>query len=174
MATLFEIGADLRAFADLIDELDGGEITDQQVDEALEAFMAELQHDQGRKLDGYVHLIKREEATAAVAKATADQFLMKARAAENKAKRLKDRLKDFMIFTDQKKATSEKGWVVQIVANGGALPVCLDEIDVQKLPERFQRVTVAADTAAIGKALAAGEELPFARLGERSCHLRLK
>ena len=46
----------------------------------------------------------------------------------------------------------------------------------EDMPEeyRIQNVTYKADDAAIRAALDAGQELPFAKLGERGTHLRVR
>lgn len=43
-----------------------------------------------------------------------------------------------------------------------------------QLPEQFQRVSIEADTKAIREALEAGQQLPFAHLGDRGSSLRIK
>lgn len=176
--TLFDIGADLQAFDDLLNETDG-EITSGEAEIALDAFFAELKTAQAEKLDGYGNLIRREESLAAAAKATAEQFLAKAKALENRAKSLKNRLLYFLNFTGQKKATSACGWQFTVCATGGATPLKMDEgitADNALVDARFVRTvtTKTIDTDAVRKALEAGEQIPWARLGERGVHLRVK
>lgn len=173
MPKLFDIGEDLMALSDLLDE-SGGEITPEN-EPIFDAFFAELQNDQALKLDGYVGLIKTIEGEAAVAKATAEQFQMKARTRENSVKRLKDRIKLFMENTRQQKATSAKGFVLAIQNNGGKTPLDIDESTrPESVPEKFQRVTVTIDADKVREALEAGEELSFARLQPRGSHLRIR
>ncbi|CAN5416973.1 hypothetical protein BH11PLA2_BH11PLA2_32360 [soil metagenome] len=175
--TLFDIGNDLRAYDDLVDET-GGEITSVEAEQALDAFISELHQNQGAKLDGYGNLIRREESYAAAARATAEQFLAKEKTYLNRAKWLKARLLAFLLFTKQKKATSDGGWQFTVVTNGGSVPVKLEEGITPEDPRvwRFVRsvTTESIDTAAVRAALEAGEVIPWATLAERGSHLRIK
>jgi len=51
--------------------------------------------------------------------------------------------------------------------------LCVD-LDPKTLPERFQKITVEANSPAIREALESGEKLEFAELGERGTSLRIK
>lgn len=169
---VYEIGADLEALADLMNEAPDGELSPEAA-AAVEAWFAEVQADQANKLDGYVWMIRWFEADESVAKATADQFQRKAKAAGNKADRLKARLLGFLSATGQAKARTASGWEVRVQANG-TTPVVIDpDADPASLPERFRLVRVEVSKAAVAKALAAGEELAFARWGEKGHHLRI-
>lgn len=172
MPKLFDIGADLLALSDLLDE-SNGEITPEN-EPIIEAFFAELENDQAVKLDGYVGLIKTIEGEAVVAKATAEQFTMKARSRENAAKRLKDRVKMYLEATKQPKAVTEKGFTLAVTNNGGKQPLDVDDVRIEDVPERFRKVTVTIDNEKIREAIEAGEELSFARLQPRGNHLRIR
>lgn len=171
MPKLFDIGADLMALSDLLDE-SNGEITPEN-EPILEAFFAELENDQAVKLEGYVGLIKTLEGEAAVAKATAEQFQMKARSRENSVKRLKDRVKMYLEVTNQPKAVTEKGFTLAVRANGGKQPLDLDDLRIEDLPPEFRKITVTVDTEKIREHLEAGGSLSFARLQPRGNHLRI-
>lgn len=171
MPKLFDIGADLLALSDLLDE-SNGEITPEN-EPILEAFFAELGNDQAVKLEGYVGLIKTLEGEAVVAKATAEQFAMKARSRESSVKRLKDRVKMYLEVTRQPKAVTEKGFTLAVRANGGKQPLDLDDIRIEDLPVEFRKVSVVADTEKIREFLEAGGSLSFARLQPRGSHLRI-
>jgi hypothetical protein len=56
--------------------------------------------------------------------------------------------------------------------NGGVLPLIVDE--GKQIPQRFTKVTIEKDNDLIRKALDDGEELDFARYGERGKQLRIK
>ena len=56
--------------------------------------------------------------------------------------------------------------------NGGKAPLIID--DPAGIPTSYQKVVIAPDTDKIREALEAGEQLPFAHLGERGVHLRVK
>lgn len=63
-----------------------------------------------------------------------------------------------------------------IAKNGGKAPLVINEEykDAGKLPERFQKMEIKADTDAIREALDAGEQLEFAAYGERGKSLRIR
>lgn len=169
--TLFEIGEELRALDALLDET-GGELTP-ETESVVEEFFRELQSDQANKLNGYCHYLKKLESEAAVARATADQFRQKVAVRENAALRLKDRLKEFMIATGQKKAVTTEGWEIAVVNNGGKQPMDLDA--TAPIPKEFMvQPPPVADKDLIRAALEGGAKLPFARLKERGQQLRIK
>jgi hypothetical protein len=173
MRSVFEIGADLQALADLMDEAPGGEL-DPEAALVLDRWFADLAADQARKLDGYVSLIRHCETMAAAARETAERFARKAQAEENKARRLKQRLLDYLDFTLQPKAVTASGWTVAGQSNGGAVPLEIDAVSLEAVPRQFVTTVEVIDKAAIRSALAAGDSLPFARLGERGRHLRIR
>ena len=60
----------------------------------------------------------------------------------------------------------------KIVKNGGLAPLELT-VDPAKLPARFKKVKIEADSAAIREALENGEKLKYAYLGERGEHIKI-
>lgn len=174
MPSLFEIGSDLQALDDLLDE-NGGDITDPAVEAAVSEWFAKASEDEAEKLEAYVGLIRQLSAEVATAKAEADLFRGKAKAREGRIDFLKRRLREHLERTGRTKATTAAGRTLSIQSNGGAVPVRLAfAIDLADVPERFVKVTKAIDVDAVRKALEIGEVLPFASLGERETHLRIK
>jgi hypothetical protein len=173
--SVFEIGADLMALAELMDEAggDGGELAPEAALE-LDRWVAELETDQARKLDGYAGLLRHLESQAAVARATAEQFQRKAQARENQVKRLKQRLLDYLEATGQKKATSLSGWDFCVTPNGGQAPLEIDAVPLDGLPREFLTVVTAVNKEAVRRELAGGLTLSWARLGGRGRHLRIR
>lgn len=166
MATLFEIGDDLRAILNLIQD-------DGEIDDALAEWMERLQEQEAEKLDAYVGLIRILEGEEAVAKAEAEQYALKAKARTNKVKQLKDRIKEHLIATNRDKATTATGRVLKIQANGGAVGVEIDPIPIKDVPFEFVKVIREIDRDAVREALTKGEELTFARLLKKGNHLRI-
>lgn len=172
--SLFNIEADLLALDQLIEEREG-DISDPAVESAVVAWFESLKEDEGRKLDGYCFWIKALEGEAKTAKAEADNYAAKARSRENRAKWLKDRLKLHLELTGQKKIETPKLHTISIVANGGSLPVVLSlDFKIDDVPSQFVKVTKSIDTDAVRIELQAGNQLPFATLGPRGQHLRIK
>lgn len=171
--TLFDLSDDLRALAALMDECDA-ELT-RETSEALDEWFAELAADEARKLDGYVGLIKQNEMEAAAAKAEAEQYAMKARARENRVRWLKERVKGYLEATGRTKVTTATNRTIAIQANGGHAPILLPEsLDPNTIPDEFAIVRRTPDLDKIREHLTAGGSLPFAALGDRGRHLRIR
>lgn len=171
--TLWEIGDDMEALDALLEEL-GGDVSDEQVEAAIEAWFRENEANLAAKADGYCALIQRLKAVAAARKEEAERLEKRAKAGENNAKRLADRLKMFMSLHGLKKLDTAR-YTVSVVANGGAPPV---EIDPgAKIPDDLTRVIPEQrepDKKAIVAALQAGREVPGVRLGERGTRLAIR
>jgi hypothetical protein len=167
MRSLFAITADLVAVAESID--DSGELSPD-----VEAFFGTLETEEAEKLDNYVNLVKQLDAEAVAAVAEAEQYRAKATARTNAVARLKARLKLHLEQTGRTKVATTTNRTIRIQANGGKVPLILaDGLDAYALPGAFQKVTVSPNTEAIRDALEAGEQLPFAALGEKETHLRI-
>jgi hypothetical protein len=172
--TLFAIGGELQALQELLVERDG-DVTDPEIAAAVDAWFATIAADEGAKLDGYIGLIRQNDMEAAAAKEESERWTMKARARENAAKRLKDRLKQYLEFTGRTKATSATGRVAAIQANGGKVPLTIaDGIDPVQVDPSYQRIKVEFDTEKIRSSLEAGDDVGFARLEPRGNHLRIR
>jgi hypothetical protein len=166
MATLFEIGDDLKAMLNMIQD-------DGEIDTALSEWMDRLAEQEAEKLDAYVGLIRILEGEEAVAKAEAEQYTLKAKARANKVKQLKERIKDHLIDTQRDKVTTATGRVLKIQANGGAATVEIDPIPLKDVPFEFVKVVREIDREAVREALSKGEELTFARMLKKGCHIRI-
>ena len=174
--SLYEISAELRALEEAILEADG-DITDEQTEQIIDAWFAEIGDRRDEKFDGYGALIRNLESRAKARKEEAARINALARPDENLAKRLKTRLKFFMenVFQVEKVETLKFRFAVQ--KNGGAVPVIVEDYYVEnsvELPEEFRRVAFEPDLPKIREALEQGRELDFARLGERGTSLRIK
>lgn len=170
--TLFEIGDEFAQIHALLAET-GGELTP-DIEVRVTEWLETLADEEGRKLDGYAAYIKLLDMEAVAAKAEAEQWAKRAQVRTNAAKRLKDRLRDHLTDTGRTKATSAKGVVITVQANGGKPPLEVDTVDPATLPDQLCRTVRSVDTEAVRAALDAGEVLPFARLGDRGTHLRIR
>lgn len=171
--TLFQIGADAQALNDLLVELEG-DISDPAVAEAIDEWLQETGDALDKKLDGYGALIREREALAAARKAEAQRLLDLAKTDENTVKRLKDRLQFFFENNGISKQETAR-FKFSLAANGGKAPVIIDgNYKPDEVPFSFQKQVVDFDKEEIRKALEAGDELSFARLGERGRSLRIK
>jgi hypothetical protein len=174
MSALFHLTDDIRALDALIEEL-GGELGSPEVAAAWEAMVRELQQDEGVKLDSYVNWIRSLEMEASAAKAEAEQYAMKARVRENRISWLKANLKAHLEATGRAKVLTATKRTLAIQANGGNVPVIkADSIDPAAVPDDLVIIRREIDWEAVRKLLLEGATLPFASLGERGSHLRIR
>ena len=172
--TLMQIGEDGLALDALIEEFAAthdGDLT--EIAPQIDAWLEENANALELKLEGYTGVIREYEARAKARKEEAQRIMALAQVDANQASALKDRLKYFFEVRGLVKIETATA-KISLVNNGGVVPVIIDEIAPEELPEKFQRVIVEADKKAIREALEQMEELPFARLGERGKSLRIK
>lgn len=173
MPTLYAIADELLALNGLLDEREG-DISDPDVSAAFDAWFDEIAQDQASKLESCVGLLSTWEMEIVAAKSEVDQWAAKVRTREKRRDHFKARLKQFLELTGQPKATTSHGRTLSIRANGGKLPLDLDDpLDPAKVPDSLCRIRREIDRAAVIAALEAGEDLPFARLLPRGSHLRI-
>lgn len=175
MSTLLQISKDAEALEDLLDEYaeaHDGDITD--IADVIDAWLVENTDDLKVKLDGYVSLILECEARAKARKEESKRVAELAKYDVNLAARLKERIKYFFEQHDLTRVDTTCARIT-LAKNGGKLPLIVDgTVPPEQLPQRFQKVSLSADNAAIRDALESGEELEFARLGERGKSIRIK
>jgi len=165
--SLLDIGDDLRALDELMEECEG-----EIVDEALEKWFSEIGAERDDKIDRYCFLIDDLTASAKRHKEDAATYAKWAATDENKAKRLKERLRDFFEAHGIAKLETAH-YKPRVQNNGGVQPLDIDGgINPLDLPEDFQIVQANAD--AIREYLQSGEELEYARLLPRGTHLRIR
>ena len=173
--TLFQIGDELRAILELVDET-GGELPP-----TLEQWFAEISQDEASKVESYYGLCKSLETEATVATAESEQFQAKAKARTNAVKGLKDRMKLYLENQGRKEAVGTSGRKACVQANGGKValtqaialnPNDMSAAEVTRCDERFLKPKVTLDTEAVRSALEAGEVIEMAKLEPRGTHLR--
>jgi hypothetical protein len=170
-STLLQITSEFQALDELLEEI-GGDVSDPRVDAIVTEWLAELETQMEAKADAYAAYIRELELRAAARREESERLLKAAKTQENTAAWLKDRLKQAMTAARLKKIEGQR-YTVSVAANGGKLPLILD--DTAPVPVQFLRhPPPVPDTEAIRSALEAGRELEFARLGERGTHLRIR
>lgn len=188
---LFEIAPDLLALNELFDA-DGGELGSPEIEAAFVEWTTTLASEEGKKLDSYCNLIKSLEGEAVVAKAEAEQYLMKVRTRENRVKWLKQRMQVYLEFTGRKKISTATGRVVMIKGNGGVQkltqvlaldPTNLTSAEIVRCPEEFLVPRTAVNLEAVREVLKAGGSVTYtpvegepqslAKLEPRGSHLEI-
>ena len=177
MRSLYEIGGDVLALNDLLEELEGDLSRAGELEPAVEAWLDGLATEQATKLDSYAGLIRTLEMESAAAKAEAEQWAHKARSRQARADYLTERLKQYMEATGQLKLQSATGRRLSVVKNGGKAPLVIDETKVKPadVPAEYQRQPppeFARDK--IRETLEAGGKLEWAAIGERGTRLTIK
>jgi hypothetical protein len=171
MTTLYKLTQEMQALDELLatcEDPNAPEIFD-----AIQRALA-LQDERERKVDAYCSLIAEINARGAARKAEAERLYLSAQVSENAVKRLKNSLLESFKTLGIKKLETER-FTVTVANNGGVLPLELaPNLDPRELPEPFKKIIVAPDNEKIRAALEAKQELPFAKLGERGQHVRIK
>lgn len=174
--SLFAIGDDYLALLNLFDELeDDPSRAPGELDPAMEALFAEIGAAQAEKLDGYVDVIRHLDTREAIAKEEAERYRMAAQVAATRSAFLKRRLLEHLTRTGQLKVTTATGRTISVTNNGGATPVVISpDTDPTTVDPRFQDVKITLNLKAVREALDNGYPLPFATIGDRGTHLRIK
>lgn len=175
MKTLYEIGSEMLAVFEVLEACDGDLA---RAGEQTEALLAYLDNAEASKLAGYANLRSELQARAVAARAAMEQWKAKIASLERHVARLDEALILHAERTGQTRMPTADGREITIVGNGGEQPVVIGEGEQPgeyclTHPE-FAPLSANWDKAAIREALAAGRELPFARLGERGRHVRVR
>lgn len=173
--TLFDISEDLLALADLLDEQDG-DVTETEAQ--FDAWFAELGEARDEKLDSYAYLIKESEADADRLKDEIDRLRSRKTAAENKAKKLKERLEMFLKIQGIEKIKTDR-FTFALQKPGGKPRVELLEKYAEhpeELPEGWRRVKFEPNLEAIREAIEAGDDVAtyYGRIVESEKRLRIR
>ena len=164
--TLMELTEEFLELWDILSITDPDDDEMRVIEDTLEGVTGEI----GIKADGYAVVIDRLLGESATRKKMADKLAKSAKALENHAESLKDKLKYCMEQMDTKKIEGEY-FTFRIQKNGGKQSVKIKE--GAEVPQMFTRVIVEPDKELIRNALEDGQELDFAYLEERGTHLRI-
>jgi len=171
MPTLLDIAADVAAIAALVDDCDA-ELTP-DVEEALTAWFAEVRGAESVKLDGYACYIRTLELRAAARKEEQERLAKLVASETNKAKRLKERLRQYLEATGQRRIDTAR-YRVTLAANGGKAPL-VTPANARDLPPEYGEVRTefVPDMDRIRAALERGETVPGCSLLPRGNHVRI-
>lgn len=163
MAKLYEIVAELQDFVTQNEGLED----EQAYRDTLEGLQGELDD----KVSQWARCIKNLEGERDAIKAEGDRLTKRAKSIDNEVKHMKDTLLMYLKAAGVTKA-GDAVIKASIVKNGGQAPLEIDLIPVD-LPEDFQKITIDADKEAIRAALEGGQQLEWARIGERGEHVKI-
>lgn len=173
MKPLFAITSEFQALDTILDECQG-DITDPRAEEAITAWVRELESDESAKLDGYIAYINKLTMEAERASAIAAQYADAAKTRTRRVEWLKSRMVEHMVKTGRKSIETDGGYTVSVQNNGGSVPLILEPFDITKIDPAFTMTKVELNKEKVREWLSDGLNLPFARLGERGKHLRIR
>lgn len=171
MPTLYDITSDMRAIDQLLDEC-GGDVSDERVLQAIENWIAELDTNLRDKVEGYAAYITELLAKATARRAESRRLADLAKANENAAKRLKERLLWALEERGIDKVETPL-YVVSVAKNGGKAPLDI-QVPAEQLPMEYQKVEYSPAKDSIRNALEQGIEIDGCTLMERGTSLRIR
>lgn len=165
MASLYDITERAQALILMADDED---IEPDVFRDTLEAIEGEYDD----KIEAYCKCIKNLEGDVNAVNEEVKRLQAKKKHLENNIKRMKDTIFN-SLKTMERKSAGGKVLKASIQKNGGVLPLVFD-VEEDKVPFEFQKVTVEPNNEAIRDALNAGVKLDFAHYGERGESIRIK
>lgn len=174
--SLHQLTAELEDFDELIDSIEGEEITP-ELEEAVQQLLEQRDNTYEQwltKVDNYCAAITNRHAISKQRKAEAERLSKLAATDSNRVEWMKEQLKKCLESQGVKKLSLHR-FNLTISNNGGVLPLKLS-CEVAELPPQFQRIEVSADNGAIRQALESGdiEAQNVAYFAERKTHLRVR
>lgn len=159
--TLYEIGGEMQAFEDFLEQIDG-DVSDPAFETMVDEWLATNEKLLADKLDNYGMVIKNRLALAEAQKAEATRLLEAKVVNENFVNKMKERLRDFFKLKDLKKVegtlfkfrlqnNSQRKMTIDLIYDG--------EEGAQKLPSIYQKITTVPDTTKISNDLKEMEAL---------------
>lgn len=172
--TLYDISQDLHALEEILTET-GGEIPDGEIGEQLEAWFAQVGQAYTEKLDNMAALIRHFESLADAAALEAKRLSALAATRDNAAKRLKERVKQFLVEHGISKLATPR-FSLSVVGNSRAALLYPRAWDAnpEQIPAAFRLVQYAVNKQALIEALNESTAPDGVSLGERGNHLRIK
>lgn len=162
MNELFKIA---NQYLQVYDMLTDPDIDEQVVNDTLEALMGEIEVHAA----GFVPILERIDMEIDTCKKHKDEWAAAEKVRKNRKQRFIDMIKTAMLAIG--KTEINAGDVTMKLTNaGGQAPLIVEG----EVPERFTKITIENDNSLIRKALESGENLDFARLGERAKVLKIK
>lgn len=158
---LYQLTSELEALEDAL-LASGGEIT-KEMDERFDDLL-DMRTD---KIEGYLAMIRKFEATEEAIKSERQRLQKAERAMKNAAGSLKDRLAESMRRRGENVHETTLGKVRLQQASRRSIVIDVDEED---LPERFRRVSVRADKGKLQEALGSDDDAEREE-AERYAHL---
>lgn len=170
MSRLTEITDDLLALDALLDER-GGDVSDPEIEAQIDAWFAEFEGAFDEKIDAYVGYIRELQKAAENVRTEYRRLRDRAQNFDARVVSLKGRLLGAMTTLGRSKVRTDRN-TVYLATDGGKQRL---EIDRDKTPITYWRPgPPELDEKRIRTELEAGQELDFARLLPRGCHVAIR
>ena len=164
MSTLYELTTQYQALLDL------GDSDDPEDQEAFRNTLEGLDYELDLKADDYAAVLMQLDGRAAMIDKEIERLTAIKTAIANNTNRMKQMLQWSMEQTGRTEIKTELH-TFKIQKNGGKAPLLINEPEV---PDSYKKIILEIDREKIRAALEDGEQLPFAQIGERGTHLRVK
>lgn len=150
LGTLYEIGLDLMALEELVTEI-GGDVSDEDIEATIDAWLAETGEAQKTKVDRYVQLIREMLVRAEGRAKEATRLAALAGADKRGAERLEQRLLEHFLRTKTDELQTHL-FKIKVVRNGGKRSLKL-LVAAEQMPAqlRIEEIVYKADTEHIRK-----------------------
>lgn len=164
MSTLYELTTQYQTLLDL------GDSDDPEDQEVFRTTLEGLDYELDLKADDYAAVIMLLNGKAETIDKEIERLSRIKLAIDNNVKRMKQILQWSMEQTGRTEIKTALH-TFRIQKNGGKAPLLINEPEV---PDSYKKIILEIDREKIRAALEDGEQLPFAQIGERGSHLRVK
>jgi hypothetical protein len=177
--TLYAITEEYRALDQLLAEAEeaGQDLSSPEVAEIVTRWWLALDGDLTAKAHRCIAVIREQEGLSELAKAEAARLAAYAASKAARAARVRDAVHAAMQVAQVKRLDTPLG-AVTVASNGGKAPlVVADDVDPLMVQDDYTdlvEVKASINKAAVRDALEHGQPLPFAAIGERGTHLRIR
>lgn len=167
MSNLFEL---TEEYVQLLEMAEDPDVDPEVLADTMEGLTGEIED----KADGYAYVIDSINADVDTIDKEIKRLQARKKTLTANVDSIKSSLYNAMLAIGKRKLKTAKHSFT-IAKNGGKIPVVYDPvIDIDKIPVEFIKVEWDVDNDAVREYLESGEELDFARLGERGESLRIK
>lgn len=164
---LFELTTEYVQLLELAEDPD---VDPEVLSDTMEGLTGEIED----KADSYAYVINTIKGDIDVIDAEIKRLQARKKTLSNSVESIKNHLYASMVAMDMRRIKTAKHSFT-IAKNGGKIPVLFaPDIDIENIPAEFVKVEWDVDKDAVREYLESGNELDFARLGERGESLRIK
>lgn len=177
--TLYSISREYQVIDQLLAEAEeaGQDLSSPEVAEIVTRWWLALDGDLQAKVERCIPVILEQKALSKSAKAEAARLAAYSKARAARADRIGDAVHAALIAAGKTRVETRLG-AACVEGDGGVAPLLLnDGVDPDEVAAQWPdlvRVTTAIDNDAVRRLLASGQPLPFAALGERGTHLKIR